>query len=96
MHAGWVPAQRDANLALAVLRTSYLCAFSEPSCVSVVFFGTANSVSGSLQLDYCGAASHCLQLYTLWTYLVPRSCTNILRCVDVLFGGGVSNVVSVF
>ena len=50
--------------------------FSEPSCMCVYgVFGTANSVFGSLQLDYCGAASHCVELYTLCTYLAARLCT---------------------
>ena len=43
--------------------------------------GTANSVFGSLQLDYCGAA---------------RLCTDILRFVDVLLGSGVPDDRSVF
>ena len=48
--------------------------FSEPSCVSMVFWGLP-SQSGSLQLDYCGAASHCVELYTLCTYLAASLCT---------------------
>ena len=58
--------------------------------------GTANSVFGLLQLDYCGAASHCLELYTLCTYLAARLCTIILRFVDGLFGAGVPDDRSVF
>ena len=49
--------------------------FSEPSCVSMVFWGIHfQFIFGSLQLDYCGAASHCVELFTLCTYLAARLC----------------------
>ena len=62
--------------------------FSEPSCMCVYgVFGTANSVFGSLQLDYCGAASQCVELYVM--YMSGGSPLHHFRFVDVLFGGGV-------
>ena len=47
--------------------------FSEPS--GLWCSGTAISVFGSLQLDYCRAASYCVMLYTFCTYLAARLCT---------------------
>ena len=61
--------------------------FSEPSCVPMVFCGLP--VFGSLQLDYCSAASYGVELYTLCTYL------HLCKFV-VLFCGGVTDDRSVF
>jgi hypothetical protein len=68
---------------------------SEPSCMCVYgVLGTANSVFGSLQLDYCGAASQCVELYVM--YMSGGSPLHHFRFVDVLFGGGVPGDRSVF
>ena len=60
------------------LNSIIVCIIVNQDSVSLCVYGvlwTANSVIGPLQLSYCGAASHCTELYTLCTYLAVRVCT---------------------
>ena len=75
VRAGWLGVCTE-ECQLSPCRMVYIIVILDSVSLAVCLwcYGNCQFIFGSLQLDYCGAASHCVELYTLCIYLAARLC----------------------